>query len=128
MPHVCAISQNEVIFLNLSVWKASLLSIAGRVQLVKSVIQSMLIYNISIGYSQHKLVTIDWKKVCAPLDEDGLVLVWGLWQVSMKLQIWNSAFWGRLGSLLSSRVFRGDKFVNYHIYYSLWTTSKLRCQ
>jgi hypothetical protein len=34
--------------LKLSAWKASLLSIAGRVQLVKSVIQSMLTYSISI--------------------------------------------------------------------------------
>jgi hypothetical protein len=32
----------------LSAWKASLLSIAGRVQLVKSVIQSMLVYSMSI--------------------------------------------------------------------------------
>jgi hypothetical protein len=34
--------------LKLSSWKASLLSIAGRVQLVKSVIQSMTIYSISL--------------------------------------------------------------------------------
>jgi hypothetical protein len=34
--------------LKLSAWKASLLSIAGRVQLVRSVMQSMLIYSISI--------------------------------------------------------------------------------
>ncbi|KAK2368688.1 hypothetical protein QL285_081866 [Trifolium repens] len=32
----------------LTAWKASLLSMAGRVQLVKSVIQSMLIYSISV--------------------------------------------------------------------------------
>jgi hypothetical protein len=32
----------------LSAWKASLLSMAGRVQLVRSVIQSMLIYSITI--------------------------------------------------------------------------------
>jgi hypothetical protein len=34
--------------LKLSAWKASLLSIAGRVQLVKSVVQSMLTYNITL--------------------------------------------------------------------------------
>jgi hypothetical protein len=34
--------------LKLSSWKASLLSMAGRVQLIKSVIQSMLIYNITL--------------------------------------------------------------------------------
>jgi mannosylglycoprotein endo-beta-mannosidase len=38
----------DKIKLKLSAWKASLLSIAGRVQLVKSVIQSMLTYSISI--------------------------------------------------------------------------------
>ncbi|MCI48466.1 RNA-directed DNA polymerase (Reverse transcriptase), partial [Trifolium medium] len=32
----------------LATWKASLLPIAGRIQLVKSVIQSMLVYSISI--------------------------------------------------------------------------------
>jgi hypothetical protein len=32
----------------LAAWKASLLSIAGRIQLVKSVIQSMMVYSISI--------------------------------------------------------------------------------
>jgi hypothetical protein len=34
--------------LKLSSWKASLLSMAGRVQLIKSVIQSMLIYSITL--------------------------------------------------------------------------------
>jgi hypothetical protein len=33
----------------LSAWKASLFSITGRVQLVKSVIQSMTIYNINFN-------------------------------------------------------------------------------
>jgi hypothetical protein len=80
----------------LSAWKASLLSIAGRVQLVKSVIQSMAIYSISIyswpisilksietwsrnfiwsgNINQKKLVTVAWKKVCAPYEEGGLGL------------------------------------------------------
>jgi mannosylglycoprotein endo-beta-mannosidase len=70
--------------LKLSAWKASLLSIAGRVQLVRSVVQSMLTYNISIyswpvsllkelekcirnfiwsgDIATRKLVTISWKK------------------------------------------------------------------
>jgi hypothetical protein len=34
--------------LKLSAWKASLLSMVGRVQLVRSVIQSMMIYSISL--------------------------------------------------------------------------------
>jgi len=78
----------------LSSWKASLLSIAGRVQLVKSVAQSILLHCVSIyswpvklikdverwmrnfiwsgDVNQRKLVTVPWKKVCSPLNEGGL--------------------------------------------------------
>jgi hypothetical protein len=34
--------------MKLSAWKASLLTMAGRVQLVKAVIQSMMIYSITL--------------------------------------------------------------------------------
>jgi hypothetical protein len=47
--------------LKLSAWKASLLSIAGREQLVRSVMQSMLIYSISI-YSWHVTLLKDMEK------------------------------------------------------------------
>jgi hypothetical protein len=48
-PKVCHLQPvADKIKLKLSAWKASLLSIAGRVQLVKSVIQSMMIYSISV--------------------------------------------------------------------------------
>jgi hypothetical protein len=82
--------------LKLSAWKTSLLSIAGRVQLVRSVIQSMLTYSISIyswpssllkdlekcirnfiwsgDIEKRKLVTISWKKLCRPMDQGGLNL------------------------------------------------------
>jgi hypothetical protein len=78
----------DKIKLKLSAWKVSLLSIAGRVQLVRSVIQSMLIYSISLyswsvsllkdieksvrnfiwsgDIDRRKLVTISWKKICRP--------------------------------------------------------------
>jgi hypothetical protein len=78
----------DKIILKLSAWKVSLLSIAGRVQLVRSVIQSMLIYSISLyswpvsllkdieksvrnfiwsgDIDRRKLVTISWKKICRP--------------------------------------------------------------
>ncbi|KAI5384612.1 hypothetical protein KIW84_071568 [Lathyrus oleraceus] len=78
----------------LSAWKTSLISIAGRVQLVKSVIQSLLLYSILI-YSSHighlkqvekwtrnfiwngditkrKLVTFSCSKMCKPINEGGL--------------------------------------------------------
>jgi hypothetical protein len=96
-PKVCHLQPvADKIKLKLSAWKASLLSIAGRVQLVKSVIQSMMIYSISV-YSwpvslikeveknirnfiwsgdpdKRKLVTDSWKKLCRPLVQGGLGL------------------------------------------------------
>jgi hypothetical protein len=82
--------------LKLSSWKASLLSMAGRVQLVQSVIQSMLIYSISVyawpisllkdleknirnfiwsrDREKRKLVSVSWKKVCKPYAQGGLNL------------------------------------------------------
>lgn len=82
--------------LKLSAWKASLLSIAGRIQLVKSVIQCMLLHCISVyswpvhlikemekwmrnfiwsgDVNKRKLVTVAWHKVCFPDKEGGLVL------------------------------------------------------
>lgn len=78
----------------LSAWKASLLSIAGRVQLVKSVVTSMLTHTFAIyswpisllkdmerciknfiwsgDTSKRKLVTVAWKKICNPYEEGGL--------------------------------------------------------
>lgn len=80
----------------LAAWKASLLSIAGRVQLVKSVILNMLTHSMAI-YTWHvsllkniekwiknfiwsgdttkrKLVTMAWKKLWKPYEEGGLGL------------------------------------------------------
>jgi hypothetical protein len=80
----------------LSAWKASLLSITGRVQLVKAVIQGMTVYSMAVytwpntilksieawtrnfiwsgNINQKKLVTVAWKKMCAPHEEGGLGL------------------------------------------------------
>lgn len=78
----------------LSTWKGSLLSIIGRVQLVKSIIQGMLLYNFhtylwpasllksmepwiknfvwSGDIFKRKLVTVAWKTVCTPFLDGGL--------------------------------------------------------
>jgi hypothetical protein len=85
-PRVCHLQPiADRIKLKLLAWKASLLSIAGRVQLVRAVVQSMLIYSISIyswpesllkdieknmrnfiwsgDIEKRKLVTVSWKNV-----------------------------------------------------------------
>jgi hypothetical protein len=76
--------------IKLANWKASLLSMAGRVQLVKAVIQSMLIHCLSVyswsisilkeiernirnfiwsgDIEKRKLVTIAWHRVCKPVE------------------------------------------------------------
>ena len=86
----------DKIKLKLLAWKAFLLSMVGRVKLVKSVIQGMLIHTISIyawpvsllkdlkkcirnfiwsgDIEKRKLVTVSWKKVCRPFDEGDLGL------------------------------------------------------
>ena len=87
----------------LPTWKASLLSIGGRVQLVKSFIQIMILHCLSIyswpvkllkylekwmrnfilsgDINQRKLVIVAWNKVCKPYKEEGLG-VWNLWDIN----------------------------------------------
>jgi hypothetical protein len=125
----------------LAAWKASLLSIAGRVQLVKSVIQSMLIYSITIyswpisllkdlerwmknfiwsgDLNQRKLVTVGWKKVCKPAAEGGL----GIRSIITLNEASNLKLcWDLVNSqdhwalLLKSRVIRGQHCIRHHIF------------
>jgi hypothetical protein len=139
----------DKIKLKLSTWKASLLSMAGRVQLVKAVIQSMLIYSISI-YScpaslikvvekhirnficsgdpdKRKLVTVSWKKICRPLSQGGLNLrsLTKLNSASNLKLCWNlcnsNSSWA---CLLRDRVFRGKRPIQHHIFSSLWCSIK----
>lgn len=81
----------DMIIAKLLSWKDALISIAGRTQLVRSVIQGMLIHSFMV-YSWHisllkilekytrnfiwsggpitrKLVSVVWDKVCLPLGE-----------------------------------------------------------
>ncbi|KAK2369004.1 hypothetical protein QL285_082161 [Trifolium repens] len=137
----------------LASWKASLLSIAGRVQLVKSVIQGMLVYSISIyswpisllkglerwiknfiwsgDISQRKLVTVAWKKVCRPYDQGGL----GIRSVIVLNESTNLKLcWDMFTSnehwaiLLRSRVIRGVGCISHHIHSSLWSSIKSEVQ
>ena len=131
----------------LASWKASLLSIAGRVTLVKSVIQSMLVHSISIyswpkkllndietltrnfiwsgDVSKRKLVTVSWKKSCKPLSEGGL----GIRSLSLLNESTNLKLcWDLLSSkedwatLLRSKVIRGRRVISHHIFSSIWSS------
>jgi hypothetical protein len=139
----------DKIRLKLSACKASLLSIAGRVQLVKAVIQSMLMYSISLyswpaalikdlekyirnfiwsgDIDKRKLVSVSWKKMCLPFSQGGLNL--------RSLSKLNSATnlklcWSLINSqsswasLLRDRVLRTRRTINHHIYSSLWSSIK----
>jgi ribonuclease HI len=139
----------DKIKLKLSAWKASLLSIAGRVQLVRSVVQSMLIYSISI-YSwptslikdlekcirnfiwsgdtdKRKLVTVSWKTVCRPFSQGGLNIrsLVKLNEASNLKLCWSllhsHASWAKL---LRDRVFKKGRPINHHIFSSLWSSVK----
>jgi len=81
----------DKIKLKLASWKSFLLSFVGRLQFIKSVIQRMMIYSITIyswpaklinelekymrnfmwsgDLDSRKLVTVAWKTTCTPLDE-----------------------------------------------------------
>lgn len=139
----------DKICVKLSTWKASLLSMAGRVQLIRSVIQSMMMYNISLyswpaslikqveqkirnfiwsgDQDKRKLVTVAWKKICRPSSQGGLNL--------RSLHSLNNAsnlklYWELLNSekawakLLRDRVVKNGKIIQYHIYSSLWSSIK----
>ena len=139
----------DKIKVKLASWKASLLTFAGRLQLVKSVVHNMLIYSITIYswpsslikelekyfrnfiwsgdlYSK-KQVIVAWKTVCTPIEEGGL----GIRSLSKLNEATNLKLcWEMLDSdrqwatFLRSRVLRGNKFIGYHIFSSVWSGIK----
>ncbi|GAU27936.1 hypothetical protein TSUD_146500 [Trifolium subterraneum] len=139
----------DKIKLKLSAWKTSLLSIAGRVQLVRSVIQSMLIYSITLyswpvallkdiekcirnfiwsgDIDKRKLVTISWQKICRPYSQGGLnirSLIKLNAATNLKLcwtLITSQDSWAKL---LKDRVIRGRRIIQHHIYSSIWSSIK----
>jgi ribonuclease HI len=133
----------------LAAWKASLLSIAGRVQLIKSVVHGMLLHSFLIyswplslikelelcmrnfiwsgDISKRKLVTVSWANVCQPISEGGLGIrsLFKLNEASNLKLCWDlfhsNEHWS---NLLRSRVLRNQKIINYHIYSSIWSGLK----
>lgn len=135
--------------LKLANWKSSLLSIAGRVQLIKSVVQSMLIHTMSIyswptqllremekwiknfiwsgNVTKRKMVTVAWKKVCADYDEGGLgtkSLICLNEATNLKMcwtLLHSDQQWA---SILRNRALRNQRSIKYHIFSSIWSSVK----
>jgi ribonuclease HI len=147
VPHLHPIA--DKVKLKLSAWKASLLSIAGRVQLVNSVIQSMLIYSMSLyswpisllkdiersirnfiwsGDSEkRKLVTVSWKKVCRPYAQGGLNIrsLISLNKATNLHLCWklltSQCSWAKL---IRDRVCKNHTYIRHHISSSIWSSVK----
>jgi hypothetical protein len=145
-PKVCWLQPiADKIHAKLSAWKASLLSMAGRIQLVRSVIQSMLIYSITLyswpvslikmvekdiknfiwsgDVEKRKLVTVAWKKLCRPLSQGGLnIRSLSCLNKAANLSLCWSLFHSQSSwaKLLYARAIRGKKVIHHHIYSSLW--------
>lgn len=136
--------------LKLASWKASLLSMAGRVQLVKSVIYSMLTHSLTVydwpvsllkelekcirnfiwsgDTEKRKLVTVAWNKICKPTDEGGL----GLRSLTVLNEAANLKLcWDMLNSnedwaiVLRSRVCPRRTPIRSHVFSSIWSSIKL---
>lgn len=117
---------------------------AGRVQLVQSVVQGMLIYSISVyawpisllkdlekdirnfiwsGYREkRKLVSVSWKKICRPYAQGGL----NLRSLISLNHATNLKFCRNLlksdapwATLLKDRVLKNGRVIKHHIYSSL---------
>jgi hypothetical protein len=135
--------------LKLANWKASLLSIAGRVHLVKAVVQSMLLHTMSIyawpvslirdiekwiknfiwsgDITKRKMVIVAWKKICASYDEGGLnvrSLICLNEATNLKLCLDTLHSKEQWAVILRSRVLRGVNCINHHIFSSLWSSIK----
>jgi len=135
--------------IKLATWKASLLSMAGRIQLVKAVIQSMLLHTMTIfswptsllremevwikkfiwsgDISKRKLVTVAWKKVCVDVDEGGLrlrSLVCLNQATNLKLCWELNHSEEQWAGILRRRSIRDNNCIQYHIYSLIWSGVK----
>lgn len=122
----------------LSAWKGSPVSIMGRMQLVKSIIPGMLMYNFHIypwpisllkiiDICTKKIVTVAWHKVCSPEIEGGLGI--------RSLRLINEAAqlklsWELLSTnkdwavLLRARHLRHKMSILHYVKLSIWSAIK----
>ncbi|XP_058752490.1 uncharacterized protein LOC131625667 [Vicia villosa] len=136
-------------FLFVTVGKASLLTMAGRLLLVKFVIQSMLVHYISIYHwpgsltkqvttwmhnfiwsgnlEQKKVVNVAWKNCCKSLKNGGLGLrsLEGFNEGTKLHLCWQFVKSGKSWTtLLAERVLRNRRAISYHISSTMWTSIK----
>lgn len=123
-----------------------MLSIMGRVELEKSVIQGLLIYSFHIyswtlallkqldqwirnfiwfGNTEiRKIVTMAWHKLFSPIQEGGLGIrsIRGINESLMLKRCWElisiDCDWA---NLLRSRVCKNRTFINYNVSSSIWS-------
>jgi len=121
----------------------------GRIQLIKSVINSMLLLTMKIyswpislikdiekwikkfiwsgDITKRKMLTVAWKRVCSDYDEGGL----GIKSLICLNEATNLKLcWELLHSeeqwanLLRSRTLRGNHYINHPIFSSIWSGIK----
>ncbi|XP_058746815.1 uncharacterized protein LOC131619766 [Vicia villosa] len=130
-------------------WKSCLLSMAGRLQLITSVIHSMFLHCITIynwpaslikqisswmrnflwsgNMEQRKVLTVAWKDCCSSKKVGGLgIKALSNFNSVSNLQLcWifvkGEQEWTHL---LASRIKRNHKLISYHINSSIWTSIK----
>lgn len=127
-----------------------MLSYVSIIQLIKSVLQSMLIYSITIYFwpvsllknldsmfrnftwsgdlDGNKLATVSWKIICNPISFWGLSLR-SLTQLNeaSNLKLWWELynFNDQWAIFLRSRVLREESHIRYHIYSLIWSSMKV---
>lgn len=133
----------------LATWKGTMLSIMGRVQLVKSVIQGMLIYSFHIytwhisllktvdqwirnfiwseDISTRKLVTIACKTACCPFAEGGHGIrpLRKINEVAILKLCWDLLFEdSQCACFLRARYLWQNKPMGHHMISSIWVGLK----
>jgi hypothetical protein len=149
-PKVCYLQAiADKIRSKLYAWKASLLSMAGRAELVKSIVHNMLLYNFHIyqwpaslladvdrwtrnfiwsgDVEKRQMTTLAWHKVCKPKDEGGLGLrsIKSINKAGILCLTWkyttSDQHWA---ILLRARSMRNKGHISYHINSSIWPSIK----
>jgi hypothetical protein len=118
-------------------------------QLIKSVIQGMMVHSISVyswsssllkdverwirnflwsgDVSQRKLVIVAWHKVCTPFHEGGLgIRSFTKFNEAAKLKLCCELMQSDLqwAKFLRFRVLKGTTPISYHIFSSIWSSIK----